>query len=403
MKKIAPVLLGNMLEAYDFCLYGLLAPVFAKVFFPPDFEHSLIIVFLLFAVAYLSRPFGSVFWGHIGDKYGRKPVLIGTLGVMAIAAVGMAIIPSYQVIGFYACVIILFLRLLQGIAFGGEFPTTIVMLYEMSPKNRRGLFCSLASSIGSTGHLLGILLILSVLYFGSQALYSGGWRFLFGLSVIFIVLIGYFRKNVDETLNKTNKNKLPIITTLHEWRRILTIFLFLSTYNVLYFSYIYHINVFLRGVKGFGDLQAFSIQAFMVIYLIILIPIISYIGDLIGRKKLIKGMIICLIVFIIPIYALIFGNYFIVGILLLGFFTSAVLGLSLSIIVDHASENSRVSITGIAFGLSVIIFGATAPVINEILIKVLNTNFAPSYYLILAAITSLISLYYISKKTLLGE
>lgn len=403
MKKIAPILLGNTLETYDFCLYGLLAPVFAKVFFPPDFEHSLIVVFLLFAVAYLSRPFGSVVWGHIGDKYGRKPVLIGTLSVMAVAAVGMAIIPSYEVIGFYACFIILFLRLLQGIAFGGEFPTTIVMLYEISPKNRRGLFCSLVPSIGSIGHLLGILLILSVLLFGNKALYDGGWRLLFGLSVIFIVLIGYFRKNVTETLSKTNKNKLPIITTFNQYRRILTIFLFLSTYNVLYFSYIYHINVFLRSTKGLGELYTFSIQAFMVAYLIILIPIISYIGDLVGRARLIRSVIVCLAVFIIPMYALIFGNYFIIGILLLGLFASAVLGLSLSIIVEHASKNSRVSITGIAFGLSVIIFGATTPAINELLIKILNTQFAPSFYLILTSLISLVSLYYIGKKTPSGE
>ena len=95
-KNILPIIMGNMLEAYDFCLYGLLAVVFAKLFFPANYNYALTFSFLLFTIAYISRPFGSLLWGSLADRYGRKPILMATLAVMGISAVGMAIVPKYS-------------------------------------------------------------------------------------------------------------------------------------------------------------------------------------------------------------------------------------------------------------------------------------------------------------------
>ena len=227
IKKIKPVLLGNILETYDFCLYGLLAPVFAKIFFSENFKHSLTAAFLLFAIAYLSRPFGSILWGHIGDKYGRKCVLIGTLGLMAISAVGMAVVPSYHQVGILACIIILVLRFFQGLAFGGDYPATMVALYELAPKHRKGVYCSLISSATCFGHFIAILCILSILFYGGEKLlHNDGWRILFGISILFIALIGYIRTNLTETLKDENKNITPLLTTITQWRGVLRIFFY---------------------------------------------------------------------------------------------------------------------------------------------------------------------------------
>lgn len=404
IKKIKPVLLGNVLETYDFCLYGLLAPVFAKVFFPDNFQHSLTCAFLLFAIAYLSRPFGSILWGHVGDKYGRKYALIGTLGIMAVSAVGMAIVPSYNQIGYWACCIILVLRFLQGLAFGGDYPATMVALYELAPKNRKGVYCSLISSATCFGHLIAILCILSVLIYGGKSfLHDNGWRILFGISIIFIALIGYIRKNLTETLTDENKNKRPLLTTIIQWRGIFRIFFYLFTANVLFFSYVYHINAFFRNNQGLSDTNIFIVQAFMMVYLIILIPIISYVGDLFGRVKFVKYALVILVILSIPIYILILSKYFFVGIVILGFFVSTMSGLSFSIIVEHAKTNCRMSMCGISHGLGVIVFGATTPMLNTIMIKFFNSEITPSFYLMFAAMTSLVALCLIERKNIVNN
>ena len=111
MRRVIPVLSGNALETYDFCLYGFLAPTFASLFFPESLDQSsaLIMSFGVFLIAYISRPIGILFWGHIADKHGRKPVLMGTLIVMSIPALGIACVPSYNDIGGWAIFLILFL------------------------------------------------------------------------------------------------------------------------------------------------------------------------------------------------------------------------------------------------------------------------------------------------------
>lgn len=399
IKKIKPVLLGNVLETYDFCLYGLLAPVFAKVFFPDNFQHSLTCAFLLFAIAYLSRPFGSILWGHVGDKYGRKYALIGTLGIMAVSAVGMAIVPSYNQIGYWACCIILVLRFLQGLAFGGDYPATMAALYELAPKNRKGVYCSLISSATCFGHLIAILCILSILIYGGKSfLHDNGWRILFGISIIFIALIGYIRANLIETLKKEDKNKAPLVTTAIQWKGVLRIFFCLFAVCVLFFSYTYHVNAFFRANQGLTDTNVFIVQACMMVYLIILIPIISHLGDKLGRIKFVKFALIALIILSIPMYNIILSKYFLIGIILLGMFVSTMSGICMSIIVEHANKKCRMSMVGIPLGCAVIIWGAMTPMVNTLLIQIFNNKTAPSYYLMLAAITSLIALCLIEKK-----
>ena len=114
-RRIIPIVLGESLEAYDFFLYGLLSVFIAKTFFPQHgTELTLTYSFTLFSVAYIARPLGSIIWGHIADQYGRKKVLIGTLSLMAVPAVGMALMPSYDSIGFTATVAVVFFSRTNG-------------------------------------------------------------------------------------------------------------------------------------------------------------------------------------------------------------------------------------------------------------------------------------------------
>ena len=244
IKHILPVLFGNCLETYDFCLYGFLAPTFAILFFPDNLDKTLAIIFAfgVFLIAYISRPLGIIIWGHIADKHGRKPVLIGTLTMMAIPAIGMACVPVYSSIGFWATALILIFRILQGMAFGGEMPTIIVTLYELAPRTRQGLYTSLADTIGNIGTISSILVIvfLSAILSNDQFI-SWGWRIPFVLSIIAIFVIGYTRINVPETLKNQQHDQPPVLKTIQEnWKGVLRITLYLSPSFILFYSFTFH-------------------------------------------------------------------------------------------------------------------------------------------------------------------
>ena len=393
-KRMLPILLGSGLEAYDFCLYGLLAFYFSKIFFPSFNEYSLILSFLLFSISYFSRPIGSVLWGYIGDKYGRKKVLTSTISLMVLSATLMTFMPTYNHIGIIVCFMVMIIRFLQGIAFGGEYPTTMVMLYELAPSNRRGFFCSLTSSITCCGHLTAILFIISLLlFFGEKTFYDYAWRFLFGVSVFFILVLAYIRKNLVETLQENLRNKTPLKTTIKNYKKMLTIISFLFAPNILFFSYVYHINTLIKNYFKLDGIDVFILQACMMIYLIACLPILSYIGDRIGRQKFIQQCLFCLFFLAIPIYMMLTGYSFavaMVGVSMLGFFVASIVGISFSMIVEHSVKNSRVSMVGISHGVAVSILGSTAPMINQFIINAWGF-LAPASYLMIAALSSFLS------------
>ena len=131
---------GNVLEWYDFAVYGFLAPLIGKVFFPSgDPVTSLLAAYGAMAVGYASRPLGSILFGHLGDRIGRKPALILSMTMMGGATLGIAVLPGHAEIGATAAVLLLLLRGLQGISVAGEYGTSAVLLVERAPADRRGL------------------------------------------------------------------------------------------------------------------------------------------------------------------------------------------------------------------------------------------------------------------------
>ena len=145
---------GNLLEWYDFGIYGLLAPVLAGVFFPADDRIAALIgAYGLFAAGFAMRPIGGVVLGHLGDRLGRRFVLIYTVVLMGLATGAIAVLPSYEKIGVGAPLVLLILRLLQGFSVGGEFTGSVTYLVEAAPQHRRGFAGSLAN-VGSTAGML---------------------------------------------------------------------------------------------------------------------------------------------------------------------------------------------------------------------------------------------------------
>ena len=398
-RRILPVLLGNILEAYDFFLYGLLAVYFSKIFFPES-SNSLFFSFVLFSIAYIARPLGSILWGHIADNYGRKPVLLGTMSLMAIPALGMAVIPPYESIGIIASILVVILRFLQGVAFGGESPTVMVTIYELAPTNKKAFFTSFIHPSSFLGYLIGIFIILILnTFLSEEAMQSFGWRIMFGLSLIFIALLSYMRLNLVETHATKNQYHASISQIIkHDAVAILKVFLYLSCSATLLYNLLFH-NYLIIWASDFG-IQALVLQACIVSFICLFMPCVGYVSDKINKLKLLKITYICVIP-IAPILYMLFITkdlfYMTIGYIIFAVLTCFAAAFSPAIIVPQASKKCRVSTVGLGVSFSVI-FGSFIPAINELLKKTTHIDTSPAYLISACALISLITLYLLKNK-----
>ena len=400
IKRVLPVLFGNCLETYDFCLYGLLAVYFSKVFFPQNSNYALAFSFSIFSVAYIARPIGSILWGHIADKYGRKKVMIGTLSLMVVPAVGMACMPSYEAIGATATVLVVLCRFLQGIAFGGESSTVIVSLYELAPNGRKGLYGSLYDPGSSIGYLVAMIFIIILSdVVGEDIIYDYGWRFLFGISLIFIFILGYFRKQLIETSKIQYRSSLPFVSSIkNDWKAIVKIVLYLSGSTAMFYSLFFH-NYLIIYAQKFGIKTMFA-QVVIVLTTIFMMPFFGYMSDKVNRIKLLKLSYPLIIIMIYPLYylflteniVLMISGYFVFALL-----TSVVCATFPAVIVPQVSKECRVTSIGVAFSLSVIA-GSFLPATNEFIKYTTGNNFAPVIVIIVCSLISFVMLFTFDRK-----
>ncbi|MBV9751899.1 MAG: MHS family MFS transporter [Hyphomicrobiales bacterium] len=195
-------MIGATIEWYDFFLYGVVAGiVFNKLFFPAaDPLVSTLLAYATFAVGFVARPLGGVIFGHFGDRLGRKNMLVITLLIMGVATFLIGLLPSYQEIGVAAPILMLVLRVLQGLGLGGEWGGAVLMTYEYAEPERRGLFASLPQIGLSIGLCLASGVVALFSYFLSDAQFlAWGWRVAFLLSVILVGIGIYIRLRIFET------------------------------------------------------------------------------------------------------------------------------------------------------------------------------------------------------------
>ena len=397
-RNIFPIAIGNMFEAYDFCLYGLLAPIIARNFFPTSFKYSLLGAFLIFSVAYISRPLGACIWGYIADKYGRKPVLIATLSMMALTTITISFLPTYNSIGISACIIVLLLRLFQGITFGGEFPTVMVSMFELAPKHLKGLYGSLADGFAIVGYLVALLVLIIIkAILSEEQMIDWGWRLMFGISILLIGFIGYIRINLIETskseIEVNHKNPL-LLAINHNWKIIIKLTLYMLAPCCLFFNFLFYTYLIIQTNEVISEGKALMIQIFVVLYSVFLIPLAGFISDKINRFKFVKYSNITLIIICIPMYYLLLINivpYIIIGYAVFGIFVACSVGTFVAIITSQTHQNCRVSIIAISHSIAVIL-GSLTPTINELLIKITKISVAPSFYVIVCVGVSLFCL-----------
>jgi MHS family proline/betaine transporter-like MFS transporter len=399
---------GNILEWYDFTVYGFFATVIGAQFFPEEDKIvQLIAAFGVFAAGYLMRPIGGVIFGHIGDKYGRKKALMISVLLMAIPTTLIGFLPTYVNIGWYSAALLVTLRLLQGLSVGGEFTGSISFLVEKAPKGKRGFYGSW-STFGVFGGMLlgsGIASLITGLL-STEQLHDFGWRipFLFG-AVIGIIGI-YLRKRMgaDAYYDKIKKEHTSTKTPLAEFwadykMQALKIILLSWAFGVS----VYLIFIFLPSyLHTFHDVKledALSAHTIAIIVLMLIIPLFGFISDKIGRKKVLFMSLIGFAIFTYPLFALMFENTFmaiLIAMLVFSVFEAMFQAVIPALMTESFPTSIRYTGLSISYNVSLALFGGTTPLVCTWLIKVSGGNvWMPAYYLIATCIIAILTALFI--------
>lgn len=294
-RVVAASLVGATIEWYDFFLYGVIAGlVFNHLYFPGEDPYiGTLLAYATFAVGFLARPLGGVIFGHLGDKVGRKSALIMTLMIMGISTVAIGLIPSYQTIGIWAPILLLFFRVLQGIGLGGEWGGAVLMTYEYAPPEKRGLYASLPQIGLSLGLCLasGVVALLSSVLSDEQFL-SWGWRIAFLLSSLLVFVGMYIRLAVKESPEfakikaQNAESKIPFVEMIKNYPKNIIKGMgaryidgvFFNIFGVFIISY-------LTGNLNLSRTDALTGVMISAIIMCVFIPYFGAMSDRLGRTR----------------------------------------------------------------------------------------------------------------------
>ncbi len=391
--------IGNVLEWYDFAVYAFFAGTIGRLFFPQANEvDSLIAAFGVFAAGYFMRPLGGIIFGHIGDRYGRKPVLVFSTLAMAVPTFAIGLLPTDAQIGTAAAVLLVIMRLLQGLSIGGEYTGSVVYLAERAEQGKRGLLCT-ASIVGAgIGTLMGSAmadLVNAIL--PSAAVESWGWRLPFLAGGLVGVVGWYLRRHLPETrgaLAAQGSSRPPFVETITEhWRTVLRVVGLNLMHAVSFFMIFVFMKTYLHEFVGLPETQALTISTLGLLAVMLVTVLSGALSDRVGRKPVLIGGALAAILFTYPLLLLVnLGNFWIALACQIAFavIVGTYSGTAPATMAEIVPGKVRVTGTALGYNLCMALFGGTTPMITVILIKVTGTDMTPAFYIMLAAAISLV-------------
>jgi MHS family proline/betaine transporter-like MFS transporter len=397
-RVVAAGMIGNVLEWYDFAIYGYFATSIGRHFFPhEDPVAQLLSAFGVFAVGYMMRPVGGVIIGHIGDRFGRRAALTFSVAAMAVPTFLIGLLPSYATLGLFAPIALTLLRMVQGLSVGGEYTSSMVFLVEHAPPGRRGLMGALISCGACGGILLGSAVGATfAATLSPAALEEWGWRIPFLLGLL-VGIAGYLlRRHVQETVPTERRKRAPIVETLQDhWRLVLGL-AGLSVFNAVgfYVSFVYLVS-WLQMADGIAPARALEINSISMAVLLPVMIVTGLLNDRFGRKPFLLLAVILGFVGAVPLFWLLhdpspwsaqLGQLGLV--VIIGLYC----GTQPTIMVEATPLPVRCTAVSLGYNMCLGIIGGLTPLAATWLVERTGNDIAPAFLIMAAATVTFMTL-----------
>ncbi len=404
LRAIAASTVGTTIEWYDFFLYGTMAAlVFPKVFFPGSSPYSgILLSFGTQFVGFAARPIGAMIFGHYGDRIGRKATLISTLLLMGTATFLMGLMPSYAAIGAAAPILLIVLRIAQGIGVGGEWGGSVLLSMEWGKQRRRGFMASWPQ----VGVPIGLLLSTGMVKLFSAVAGSGfdswGWRVPFLASIVLVGIGLYVRLKVQESPSFGELKRQQAIVRQPVWqvikeqpREIITSAFVRMSEQAPFYLFITFVLAYGTDHLGMSEDSLLNDTLVAAAVSLISVPLFGYLSDIIGRRLMYGIGIVCVGLFAFPYFGLL--NTKVAALALLAIVLSLVFhdmqyGPQAALIAESFGPNVRYSGAGLGYQLASVIAGGPAPLIAAAILGATSSSTFISVYLVGCAVISMVAL-----------
>lgn len=391
---------SSAFEWYDYALFGYFATLIGTKFFPThDTYTALLASFAVFASGFLMRPLGAVFFGYIGDRFGRNRALSLSLILMAFPTTALGLLPTYDSIGLLASVGLVLVRLFQGLAVGGNYGGSFIFTIEHAPIGRKGMAGSLAM-FGTLGGLFlgsGVAAAMGII-FSEQTLSDYAWRFPFLVGGLSAVLAFYIRKHIPEYLEGkeelSEQAPLTIVVQKHVGPLFKAMALVLIDGVGVYVLFVF-MTTFAQVFLQLPQSGVLLINTFSMASLVVTIPFFGWLGDQVGQKKILITVSLGFMLLSLPLYFWLISAPTLFALALVQSIFAVIIGAAYgalpAAVVGSFPHHIRYTACSIAFNVSVAVFGGTAPLVATKLIQVTGSLLVPAVMLTVVGGVSLVA------------
>ncbi|WAP60408.1 MFS transporter [Streptomyces luomodiensis] len=392
---------GNTVETYDYAAYGFLTVLIAELFFPGSQPGvALLSAFAAFGVAFVVRPLGSLLFGSIADRFGRKPSLVATLVLMAGATTLIGLLPTAASIGVWAPALLVVCRLIQGLAAGGEYGTAMTYAAEFTPRRKRGAMTSRVQ-IGSVVSLLlaaGVVLLLSA-SLSPQAMASWGWRIPFLLALPLGLVGLYIRARLEESPEfraLERQGRIPSSPakesfTKH-WSLIALVFGVAALQQIGYYIAFTYAQSYIIQL-GFTPAQATLATVISIAVAVVLVAVGGPLSDRWGRWPMLFGLSAAMLVLAYPLLAALSSatslGTVILTTVLLGVVPALYTSVAPATYIEIVPARVRATVFAVGFALAAALLGGPALYVSQSLVRMTGDNRSPALFLMFGALLSL--------------
>jgi len=386
---------GNILEYYDFTVYVIFTNIIAQTFFPAASEYAQVLMSLsVFASGFITRPIGGIFFGYIGDRYGRRIALICSMVGMTIPTFAMGLIPNYSEIGIYAPIFLVIFRLMQGLCISGEGAGAAIFVLEHQNSVGPGFITGLVHGSNIVGSLIAGFIGIAISKFFPGVEYA--WRFAFILGGFMGIIGFYLRLRVSETpifmelSEKRGTFKMPFFHVIrHAFPSIVLTFCVAAVTSSIVYMVKTYVLVLYSNIMHYEESEALWYLSYANIVMMITMPLSGMLVDRIGKVTVMRGAVISVIIFAIPV--LVFMSSVetykqLISLTILAVMAGAMSGSAYLFVISLFKPEERFTGVAFSYNLGIAIFGGPSAIISRWLIESTHILYSPAFYIMTTSV-----------------